>query len=386
MVNRPRETRQRLFTVHADATIPMIEPMREAMIIGAGPAGSVAAILLARAGWRVRLVEQHRFPRDKVCGECLSSTGFDVLSRLNLVDPFQSLEPVELRRTVLHATNGDSIDLPLPQSMWGISRVAFDQFLLDKARRAGAMILQPVRCEEIAPGAKPRVRLRELESNEVMECETSVVLFADGKGAFLPNQPAKTSDFGIKTHFENVSAPRDAIEMFGVDHHYGGLAPIEGDRTNAAFSVPADLIAAHRGDVDAVFRQIKERNPALKRRLADATRCGPWLAAPLPRFSVSHDWPDGIIPLGNSAAALEPIGGEGMGLAMRSAVLAVEAILNGTTNQLQAKFEKLWWVRSLSCRGIAALLSSSTWSGLTIDLARSCPFAVPVTMTLLGKS
>jgi flavin-dependent dehydrogenase len=385
MLNRPRETRQRLFTVHPDAPIPMIDPMREAMIIGAGPAGSVAAILLARAGWHVRLVEQRSFPRDKVCGECLSSTGFDLLSRLNLVEQFHSLHPIELRRTILHATNGESIDLRLPQLMWGISRVGFDQFLLDEARRAGAMILQPVRCEEVAPGPGPRVRLRDLESNEVMEFETSVVLLADGKGALLPNQPAKTSDFGIKTHFENVSAPRDAIEMFGVDHHYGGLAPIEDNRTNAAFSVPADLIAAHRGDVDAVFRRIKERNPALKRRLADTTRCGPWLAAPLPRFTVSHDWPAGIIPLGNSAAALEPIGGEGMGLAMRSAELAVEGILNGTIDQLPAKFEKLWRVRSLSCRVIAALLSSSTWSGFTIDLARTCPFAVPVTMKMLGK-
>ena len=57
-------------------------------IIGAGPAGSTAAILLARAGWDVTLVEQSRFPRDKVCGECLSALGFDVLERLGLVDEF----------------------------------------------------------------------------------------------------------------------------------------------------------------------------------------------------------------------------------------------------------------------------------------------------------
>jgi flavin-dependent dehydrogenase len=364
----------------------MIDPMRDAIVIGAGPAGSVAAILLARAGWEVRLVEQHRFPRDKVCGECLSSTGFDVLSRLKLAEAFRTLRPMELRRTILHATSGESVELPLPRAMWGISRVAFDQFLLEQARAAGATVLQPVRCEGFIEGHPPAVRLRNLQTNTLTELRASVVLVADGKAALLPNQPAKTNDFGIKTHFENAHSRRDAIEMFGVDRHYGGLAPIEQERTNAAFSVPADLVATHRGDIERVFDELRQRNPALNERLGRAHRVGPWLAAPLPRFSVSRDWPGGVVPLGNSAAALEPIGGEGMGLAMRSAELAVEAILSGTIDELATKFEKLWRVRSLSCRTIAAMLASSTWGEWTINIARSCPLAVPVTMKALGKS
>jgi flavin-dependent dehydrogenase len=360
--------------------------MRHALIIGAGPAGSVAAILLSGAGWRVHLVEQHRFPRDKVCGECLSSSGFDVLSRLNLLPEFFSLKPIQLKRTILHAMHGERLSLDLPREMWGISRSALDQFLLHHARAAGAIILQPARCESLTPGKRPRARLRNLESNEEDELGASVVLLADGKGALLSTRPRVTSDFGIKTHFENVRGPRDAIEMFGVGHHYGGLAPIERDRTNAAFSVPGELIAKARGDIDLVFSQVSRRNPALGARLKDATRCAPWLAAPLPRFHVSDDWPEGIIPLGNSAAALEPIGGEGMGLAMRSSELAVEAILDDSIDRLPARFDKLWRMRSLSCRAIAKLLSSATWSGFTMDIARTCPFAVPVTMAMMGKS
>ena len=94
--------------------------MRDALIIGAGPAGSVAAILLA-VGWQVHLVEQHRFPRDKVCGECLSSTGFDVLSLLNLESAFLKIQPIPLNRTVLHAMDGECVSLELPQPMWGLS-------------------------------------------------------------------------------------------------------------------------------------------------------------------------------------------------------------------------------------------------------------------------
>ena len=107
---------------------------------------------------------------------------------------------------------------------------------------------------------------------------------------------------------------------------YGGLAAIEGDRWNAAFSVPAARLKQHRGDVDALFAEIARENPMLAARLAPRERVGEWLASPLPRFSVRRTWPPAVIPVGNAAAALEPIGGEGMGLAMRSAELAAQML------------------------------------------------------------
>ena len=66
--------------------------MQDAAIIGAGPAGAIAAIELRRLGLDVLLIEQHRFPRDKVCGECLSSVGIDVLEELGLAASIAKLE------------------------------------------------------------------------------------------------------------------------------------------------------------------------------------------------------------------------------------------------------------------------------------------------------
>src|SRR5882724_12300454 len=70
-------------------------------IIGAGPAGSAAALMLARRGWSVTLIEQHRFPRDKVCGECLSALGIEVATRLGFATALKNLGAVELTRTIL---------------------------------------------------------------------------------------------------------------------------------------------------------------------------------------------------------------------------------------------------------------------------------------------
>src|SRR5687768_5194787 len=149
----------------------MPEPRRDVVVIGAGPAGSVAALLLARAGWDVSLVEQHRFPRDKVCGECLSSLGIDVLRRLGLDGVVRGFGAIPLVTTNLHAASGESASLPLPREMWGISRHVLDQVLLLEAARGGVTIRQPVRCEKLERDAAGRtvVRLRDLFTNEVEE-------------------------------------------------------------------------------------------------------------------------------------------------------------------------------------------------------------------------
>src|SRR5205085_5225391 len=106
------------------------------------------------------------------------------------------------------------------------------------------------------------------------------VLVADGKAALLPRRPTPTRDLGIKAHFADVASPRprDAIELFGVVGHYGGLAPIEGDRWNASFSIPATTMQQFRGDLDALFASMLSRNRSLRARMRSAVRVGAWLA------------------------------------------------------------------------------------------------------------
>ncbi len=155
-------------------------PVPSVIVVGAGPAGSIAALLLARAGWRVHLVEQHRFPRDKVCGECLSALGIEVLARSGLDAVVRGWGAIPLRYTRLHAATGESVTLPLPREMWGISRHVLDQVLLLEAARAGATVLQPARCEGIERAdGRSVVRLRDLVTNHVTEHQPDWVIVAD---------------------------------------------------------------------------------------------------------------------------------------------------------------------------------------------------------------
>ena len=370
--------------------------MPSVLIIGGGPAGAGAAIVLARAGWDVTVAEQHRYPRDKVCGECLSSVGFDVLGRLGLQDGLRSAGAIPLTRSVMHAPSGASLDTPLPRPMWGLSRLRLDQLLLDAAVRAGARLLQPARCEalDVEAPERPRARIRDLTANTVQWSIADFAIIADGKASIgTPDVPTATGDFGIKAHFSNVSGPRDAIELFSAGGTYGGLAPIEGDRWNAAFSVRADVLREYAGDVDALFqRALVATNNALTRRLRSATRVGAWLAAPLPRFGVRRNWLHRVIPIGNAAAALEPIGGEGMGLALRSAELAAYALLashgqwtTSDESRLRAAYQRLWRTRRAACRGAALAMSSSAWAEALVPVAQSSPVLVRAVAALMGK-
>lgn len=367
--------------------------VRDVTIIGSGPAGSAAAILLARHGWPVTLIEQHRFPRDKVCGECISAMGIDALNRLGVIVNIRAAGAIDLLQTILHSGDGAFHATPLPRPMLGVSRHVLDQLLLDQARAAGAEIRQPARCEEVSASEDGVVsHVRDLETNRISAVKSSFAIVADGKSAIPGPAPKLTGAIGIKTHFIGVDGPRDAIELFGCDGCYGGLAAIEGGRWNAAFSVPAARVRAHRGDIAAMFAEIVAENRSLARRLARAERVLPWLATPLPRFAVRKNWPPRVIPIGNAAAALEPIGGEGIGLALRSAELAAEALHRShnawtvdVRNRLRREFMSLWRTRRAVCRAAAVVASSTVAGHVALEWIGCNERLLGAAMGMMGK-
>jgi 2-polyprenyl-6-methoxyphenol hydroxylase-like FAD-dependent oxidoreductase len=222
-----------------------------------------------------------------------------------------------------------------------------------------------------------------------------LVILADGKSALAADRPAPSGDFGIKSHWVGVvaaAAPPDAIELFGVNGHYGGIAPVESGEFNISFSVPAERVRKFGGDLDSLFAAIAQENVTLQARLHGARRVGPWHAAPLPRFGVRSAWPARVIPVGNAAAAIGPIGGEGMGLAIRSAQLAAGAILAAArrgreidTAALRRQYKSLWNTRRLACRMLARVLSRPRLAPAVVALAESAPALPRLALHLIGK-
>ena len=365
------------------------------LVVGAGPAGAVAAAILATAGVRVTLVEASRFPRDKVCGECLSDLGLRTLDGHGLLPPLRRLRPVTLRRCTLAAQDGATATLDLPSPMWGVTRGAMDAALRDAARSAGAAVRQPARVESVLPGDAPSAVLRDAASGEIETLHADAILLADGKSAFpgpggRADKPAATGDLGVKAHFRGVRADAESIYLFGVAGHYAGLAPVsdgdDGLLWNLACNVPAGRVKRFGGDHDALLAAMRAENRRLAKAMRHAERAGPWLACPLPRFAPRRDWPRGVVPAGNAAAALEPVGGEGMGLAVASAALAATALLEGwQTSELQRAYRRLWRTRRAACRSAAVLLSSPRLGPTVVRLAARWSGLGDLGLALVGK-
>jgi 2-polyprenyl-6-methoxyphenol hydroxylase-like FAD-dependent oxidoreductase len=295
-----------------------------------------------------------------------------------LLRSIEQLSPISLTHCALVAHDGDASTIRLPRPMLGISRCAFDLALLDGARAAGATILQPARVEFIDADLTT-LTVRDLITNAITTLGADYILLADGK----PAAPSpRTGDFGVKAHFAGVQDAAGTISLFGLRGHYIGLAPIENGLHNAAMSVPAVRIRAFKSDLDALFAQCLRENTALAACFGDARRVSPWLASPLPRFRVAPTWHPRVIPLGNAAAALEPIGGEGIGLALRSAELLAAwlgASRKPDLSDLRTAFARLWRTRSLVSRVGAMLLSRPRLSRVATRLAN------PLTLRLVGK-
>src|SRR5688572_32503746 len=122
----------------------------DAIVIGAGPAGSTAALLLARAGWSVAIVEKSAFPRRKVCGEFISAPALSLLARAGVADELLGRAGPEVREVAIYA--GDRVvtgsmpraDGAVPYGC-ALGREHLDSLLLAAAQRAGALVWQPWR-------------------------------------------------------------------------------------------------------------------------------------------------------------------------------------------------------------------------------------------------
>ena len=310
------------------------------LVVGAGPAGSALAGLLATGGLQVLIVDRARFPRAKACGECVNPGGVRALQRLGLLSTVLETRPVALRGWTLHTLEGRRACGSFPPGHFGlgVDRTSFDRVLLEAAIAKGATVLEGVRIEEVDVGGpdRPAVAWGRVRGGERRAFEADLLIGADGLRSVVARRSRAVGDPGplrkasLSWRVQGVAAPRDRGHLLLGGDLTVGLAPVaseEGrtDLWNGTLVVdPARYGEQISNNAWSLFRM---GLALMGTEWESGPRAvgGPWASGPF-------DWPcrnstmGRTLLVGDAAGYYDPLTGQGIYRALRSAELAERAV------------------------------------------------------------
>jgi flavin-dependent dehydrogenase len=332
------------------------------LVAGGGPAGAALASLAADAGLRVLVVERKRFPRGKVCGEFVSAEGCRVLERLGVKAALVAAGGREIRACTVTAGGSARIEARLPDlgdgsgSGLGVSRELLDSVLLDRARRAGAVVLErhAVLPHDTGGTAVTAMLQRVAASEPASPVRARVIVAADGRSSAFARRRRRTgvtrdrSWFGLETHLDGAPAGLDAtVELHAFDGGYVGLCSIEGQRTNVCLLVQVRALRTAGGDPARLFAERVAIEPSVRRVLPRATTRSTWRAVGRLTWGAAHPAARGVLFVGDAAGTIDPLCGEGMSHALRGAEIALPFVVRaaargGVDLEIEREYRAAW--------------------------------------------
>ncbi|HTA64683.1 MAG TPA: NAD(P)/FAD-dependent oxidoreductase [Xanthomonadaceae bacterium] len=317
----------------------------DAIVVGGGPAGSTAAILLAQAGWSVALIEKQSFPRRKVCGECIAATNLPLLHALGIGDRFDAIAGPEIRRVALYA--GDTaLHAPLPAfeapHAWGraLGREHLDTLLIARAAEAGATVLQPRSVRRIERDGAMQVCHTAGADHRNIAFAAPVLIVAHGSWEADPSQesrhrPQRDSDlFAFKANYRDARLDPGVLPVLAFPGGYGGIVVGDHARTTLAFCIRRDALRKARAEhpsrkaAHAVLAHVEAHCRGARDAIVGAEPEGTWLGVGPIQPGIRKPYrDDGAFAIGNLAGEAHPILGEGMSMAIQSAWLLCKRLV-----------------------------------------------------------
>ncbi|QDT41895.1 Putative oxidoreductase [Gimesia alba] len=372
--------------VHAISMTEACSRDWDVVVIGAGPAGTVAARQLALQKRRVLLIERKAFPRYKVCGCCLNQRAISALQEIGLGDLLEESNAVPLNSFEMRFS-GRAATIPLPGGL-ALSRAVFDERLVEAAVDAGAFFLPETTATLQNNAEQDQTRQVKLaqQGQPSGTVTAKIVLAADGLGhpslqhcEAFESTVSQSSRMGVGALLasDNLSDyPTGVIHMAIHQSGYVGLVRVEDGRVNLAAAIDGDFIKQSGSPAAAVLAILKASGFPTFSEISEGSFKG---TIPFTRKTIR---PVGkrVFVLGDAAGYLEPFTGEGMANAIADAVAVAELVPQGLSEWDQS-LEQTWLKkhheitdgRLYWCRWLAQLLRLPVAVGIGLRLFHLFP-------------
>lgn len=301
--------------------------MYDVIVIGGGVGGSAAAIGLAGQGAAVLLLEAGRTPRHKMCGEFLSPETIPIFRRLGVWEQIATLAPAPMNGVRLTAMKGTVLESPLPMGAMGVSRYRLDDLLLQRARACGVTVREGSTVSGVTGDLAEGFHVTSADAIY----QARVVIGAWGKRSTIDRTMGRrffqeaAPFLALKRHVRGIE-PNGFVELHGFDGGYCGVNGIEGGLVNVCLLTHQRAWERGCKKINRFWSMIQEENHYLGERLSGAEAVSEDIVISnisfAPRAPVEQD----ILMVGDSAALISPLAGNGQAMALQAAEVASELV------------------------------------------------------------
>ena len=304
-------------------------------IIGAGPAGSSAAIQLATKGYSVALLDKEQFPREKLCGDFLNPVNWPLLRELKVERAVLARPHEKVSIFRFTSFSGEEAEIPLPAGRdgavvgLGLRRFDLDHVLLERANSLGVTVLD---------GWKPK-ELERQPDGWMLKADKSllgarVLIGADGRNSWVAHHlgladPAamqgRSVGFQFRLKCTNRSTGKIEIHLF--PGGYAGVVGLDGDTVTLGLAIEKHRLLDGRPE-QSLLESILPQNPWLKEILRSGSVSEMRSTYPV-YFPPRRTYGDGVLLVGDAARVNEPVTGEGIYFALKSGVFAAKTVDEG---------------------------------------------------------
>ena len=339
--------------------------MYDAIIVGAGPAGSSAAIYCNKLGLNTLLLDKSIFPRDKICGDALSGKSVKILEELDLLQDLDKLDGAIVNRIIFGNPNHSECELHLNKSLnkrhishgFVIPRKIFDNYLFKKASDV-SNVVSGFKVEDLIYDKSQVVGVKG-KSNKGIQKKYfgNIVLGADGPYSIvsrrtgLYNSDMNYTAVGLRCYYENVEDLTDQIELHYVNETIPGyfwIFPAGNTKANIGVGLLKSRAKKKKYNLQQIMNQvINSKN--FKHRFKNSNALEKPKGWNLPFGNTKREnHGNGFLLLGDAAGLVDPFTGEGIGNAMESGKIAADIVLkakkiNNFSNQILSEYDKVLW-------------------------------------------